>query len=163
MVSDIDLDLVELRCRLRGWEYERTHAHPGDSDWSLALDIDTPEGRVWCRDDGERGGFNCGLLDPVLFTPRLTLADIIAAPGEGWCSATMALTSIRRDGALVFHCMSWRQSAEEISPHVRLDVYLSGSTTPPLYAPGLTTPELLAAHRAVSDLLVRLGEVHNAK
>ena len=44
--------------------------------------------------------------------------------------------------------------------HVRLDIDLRGALKgPPLYAPQLTLPELLAAHRAVVNLLVRLGEV----
>lgn len=85
--------------------------------------------------------------------PRLTLADIVASPPDGW-EAEMWQRGITRfrwrpkyempDGALSHGaCVIWHR------------------TGLPTEAIGARETERAAAHRAVADLLVLLGEVES--
>lgn len=74
----VDLDLVELRAKLRGWECRRLK--PGSP--IERVDVVRPQRTLKVYRDGR---MTPGLgLYACLTRPRLTLADIVASPPEGW-------------------------------------------------------------------------------
>ena len=144
-MSDIDLELVELRCKLRGYEMERR------PDGSILITDESDADANGARYVASRGG-RAGdkwHAQPSMIAPRLTLADIIAAPGEGW---TVALKGVEVTE------LRWTGEGGPRTPDARVSVYPSGFVEVSARGGGGTL-RLLAAHRAVVDLLVRLGEV----
>jgi hypothetical protein len=139
MTTPIDLDLVELRCKLMGWRLFRYE-----------------DGTMYVR--GELGvcvaafyaGRWVGAEYALMERPRLTLADIIADPGEGWTGQCGAETWV----------MEWRTYVDAPSDPwlVRLQVDEAGRLSG-LLQYNLDTDWLIEAHRAVTDLLIKLAEV----
>jgi hypothetical protein len=81
MSTPIDLDLVELRCKLRDWYCWRRDV----STLEVTRNEDTAIHLAWtCYPLWPSGRRNDEAWAVALNKPRLTLADIIADPGEGW-------------------------------------------------------------------------------
>lgn len=83
MSDPIDLDLVELRAKVRGWP-----VLPGEDE----LCVETPHGDVWVQADGtaysvfasaDSRGPRCPVI-ALLTAPRWTLARLLDSPPEGW-------------------------------------------------------------------------------
>lgn len=142
-MSNIDLDLVEMRCKLRGWRFERTFSdHDESAPWTCALEIMTPDGHMYVRDDGEYGGDDAGTEkhELIITRPRLTLADIVASPPEGWTARPWERTR-------------WTRFEHEVA-----EVWFDGGKVE-CHTMQNDCAQALAAHRAVAELLVLLGEV----
>lgn len=143
--TPIDPDLVELRCKLRGWQCERAMkpacAYP-DGDLHDTLVAFTPNGRMWFRaDDWGGDDFSNQCYESDMAAPRLTLADIIADPGEGWTARVLSDDLARFDHA---DATVWFGAPTE--------VLIDDNRSEDL-------PRMIAAARAVTDLLIRLAEV----
>ena len=69
----IDLDLVELRCRLRGWA-----VLPGYGE----VCVKRPEGDLWLRLDADPTTLRGDAA--MLALPRWTLDRLMSDPPEGW-------------------------------------------------------------------------------
>jgi hypothetical protein len=147
-MSTIDLDLVELRCKLRKWSYartddavsvwpnERTHAAYRAGETQPVWGSGRPQQEDWAVE---------------LTRPRLTLADIIADPGEGW--------HVVRHPEPAYWGFGW---GPEPDLHAVVDVDDAGRLMEsPTYSETLSLAEMVAAHRAVTDLLVKLAEVES--
>jgi len=158
MSTPIDLDLVELRCKLRGWHCERYDSEP------KSVLARTPRGSNILVHEIASGGSWWGKHDTpyrqrvytedkaLLTHPRLTLADIIADPGEGWTAAV--------DDDEGGHRFEWR--AEYGTYFLMRGATVSrGSDGDVSDAIGCSAQgaERIAAHRAVTDLLIKLAEV----
>lgn len=144
-----DLDLVKERCAIRNYPF-REGAYRG-RPW---LDIGNTV-RVWVNEDNSLSSTHTkvGWVEDLL-RPRLTIADIIANPGEGWT----ATSECEGHGAL-FH----RRNA---SGHIlALIGWLGGKVTNDWcatahsYRQPMKIAERIAAHRAVTDLLIKLAEI----
>lgn len=83
-IHGVDLDLVELRCKVRGWSCERVwaDAESGQSEWAYALEITTPEGYLAIRDDGACEGALA--YAQSLTAPRWTIDRLLQHPPDGW-------------------------------------------------------------------------------
>lgn len=150
----IDLDLVELRCKLRGWQCFRQRE-------GERLHVTSPIGvtatifnGVWKWGGEDVGDVSIGDFRQILTAPRLTLAAIIADPGEGWTA-----TSEYEGRGAMFH----RRNA---SGHIlALIGWLGGKVTNDwcaishIYRQPMKIAERINCHRAVTDLLVKLAEV----
>lgn len=139
-----DLDLVELRCRLRGWE------------WSLSGLCVRHKGRTIVWHERHRGW--CGDPDALaaLTRPRLTLADLVASPPEGWTSEP-----INDSGARMFGWGTVPGNPDNgVSTYAAVvGIHNDGRLIEPPEYLTRDYEQLLAAHRAVAELLVLLGEV----
>lgn len=134
-MSAIDLDLVELRCKLRGWSCERLRqGRPIER-----VDVHRPQKTYRLYRDGR---LTPGLgLVTSLTRPRLTLADIVSSPPEGWEARVVSDDLARFD-------------------HADATVWF-GSPTEALIDDNRSEDlqRMAAAARAVAELLVMLGEV----
>ncbi len=132
MSDKVDLDLVELRAKLRGWRVERNDAfvYVYDSDARVA---------TFPRKSG--GGW--GVQSNPLTRPRLTLADIVAHPPEGWW----------HDGA------AFRWGEQIGGSNNTMMAVVDAKTSNVAVARGLGVAYEAAAHRAIAALLVLPGEV----
>jgi len=140
MSDVIGLDLVELRAKLRGWPYEWVY------EPSLGLRIDVL-GPMHLLSFTRAWRYVYAYPDyAALLRPRLTLADIVAHPPERWDCAPIGV-----DGRCVFSQRFGNGSVE---------VYIGGSGPSRLMLLGdMSVLDSLAAHQAIADLLVLLGEV----
>ena len=74
MSEPINLDLVELRAKLRGWECERR---------ANRLNVWGPAGWIWF-DSWAYGGDAVAKHGPLLTAPHWTLERLLSEPPEGW-------------------------------------------------------------------------------
>ena len=154
MTDTIDLDLVELRCKLRGWGYCYPPEEGGEAILVWPNNYTTAffrAGEEWPR-WAAQGRPQNEAWALALLAPRLTLYAILAAPGEGWSGSCAAETYV----------LAWSPAARAGlgGGDARVHVDETGRVAePPRYPYGLTTTELIDAHLAAADLLVRLGEV----
>lgn len=141
----IDFDLVELRCKLRGWKCVRP-SHGGVEIYDrrrrkIAVGLESWSGV-------ERKVFN---------RPRLTLADIVANPPEGWKLEEVVDSSLDAFGFCRFEWRARYDMPDQSLSHGACVVrYEDGRTAEAI---GAVETERVAAHRAVADLLVLLAEV----
>ncbi len=114
-IHAVNSDLVELRCKLRGWTLE-----------------------------AESIGLPTGDIHAIWHAPRMTLADIVADPGQGWRveRVNAGLVRFHFDDALI--SVEWRKGRIH-------ETWLRTWA--------LNMDQRLAAHRAVTGLLIKLGEV----
>ncbi len=151
MSDVIGLDLVELRAKLRGWHVERRASEHGTEEVYVARRDIEQSCTYWIGQDHYRGGpaLRRTYAWPwaiELTRPRLTLADIVAHPPERWDCAPIGV-----DGRCVFSQRFGNGSVE---------VYIGGSGPSRLMLLGdMSVLDSLAAHQAIADLLVLLGEV----
>lgn len=138
-MSAIDLDLVELRCRLRGWRCERNDAfvYAYDGDARMATFPVQGKGGVY------------GIQAHVFDRPRLTLADIVASPPEGWTASRIIGCTLD---------WFWSPPGGGAGCVVRINGPRADGQ-PTFYMDDFEGR--IAAHRAVAELLVLLGEVES--
>jgi len=141
-----DLDLIALRARLRGW------AIPDEDNHGDEFVIITPGGEVTVTHGWPISEWSSSARPyaNILTAPRLTLADIIADPGEGW-------RVVRQIWTDAFTGFGW---SSDKGLHAVVDVDDRGEVMKdPWYCTGISKSERIAAHRAVTDLLIKLAEV----
>ncbi len=148
----IDLALIELRCRLRGWRLFRYKDGTIDIRGELGVYVANFYDGVWAGSEWK-----------LMESPRLTLAAIIADPGEGW--------TVRQDPGLhkPWH-FRWERGPfvpngagglSTISGILAIVTVKSAGwpVDDPQYRQNSSREEYVLAHRAVTELLIRLAEV----
>jgi len=145
MTTPIDLDLVELRCKLRDWDCWRRDV----STVQVTRHEDTAIFIVENCHPLWGSGRRCNEPWAVeLARPRLTLADIIADPGDGWevrdCAEDARFLWRRSGDPEVYGMVTVRRQPWTIHDGTR-------SQSP--------MGVRVDAYRAVVDLLVKLAEV----
>ena len=159
-MSNIDLDLVELRCKLRGWHCARRLTITGRDE----LCVTAPAGSAYVIDaNGCHRRSDTGVaIDEMLYRPRLTLADIIADPGEGWTCKVAYEGSThflwgKEDG--VFHWQGSYPGGKLWDANVTIGHHGPDGEVIDFIPTRVQGERRIAAHRAVTDLLVKLAEV----
>lgn len=76
MSKPVDIDLIELRCKLRGWECTR-----GGYGGVRSVTVSTPA--TWCAI--WESGVSLGETPAILTAPRWTLDRLLSDPPKGWC------------------------------------------------------------------------------
>lgn len=85
-MTTIDLDLVELRAKARGWRVERVREYLGGHQYVDHVSVYTPQGRIWADETGEWGN-DAVASEPhehIIAAPRWTLDRLLSEPPEGW-------------------------------------------------------------------------------
>jgi hypothetical protein len=144
MSEPIDLGLVELRCRLRGWA-----VLPGEGE----VCVERPEGDLWLSLDADptilRGDA------AMLALPRWTLDRLITHTPEGWTANWAAAGAVALD--------HWRDDTIEASVIIGResggDRMLITSDVGWHVVGAAAIARLADRHRAVSELLIILAEV----
>lgn len=152
MTTSIDLDLVELRCRIRGWTLVRAPAN-------------CPRPDAWTVRDGDgivvaSHGYTLDYARPtgtaLLTAPRWTLERLLSEPPEGWRVVPPA------DPDTAVHVLARGDDPE--ATRVALGFVDSHGLLVSANVPGAAVgPEGLARlaerHKAASELALILAEV----
>lgn len=156
-MNGIDLDLVDLRCKLRGWRCVRDVTARGEP----FVDVHTPQRSMTFFADGITG-YIPESVERILTRPRLTLEDIVASPPEGWRCVDRGTVNDDTPYPVWSWVMAEPDEPDHIGPSVEFArdgttrVWLARTS----YGAEWQRPDrLVVAHRAVADLLVLLGEV----
>ena len=150
MSEPIDLDLVEMRCRIRGWACERH---------SNRLHAWGPAGWVWF-DSWAYGGDAVAQYGPLLTAPRWTLDRLLSEPPEGWRVVDHVTPRRRYWQALLAWGESYSEHNHELScalgahPQSLLSVTVNQTC-----ASHADLARLAERHKAAAELALILAEV----
>lgn len=158
MTTPIDLDLVELRCRLRGWKCERFTEDGADyvsvecrygGEFVLGADGWVGRESGWDTPAHKR-------IEAMLLAPRWTLDRLLSEPPEGWRVVPPA------DPDTAVHVLAWGDDPEAVRVALGfVDTHgLLVSANVPGAAVGADGLARLAErHKAAAELALILAEV----
>lgn len=155
MTTPIDLDLVELRAKLRGW----TVLARGREK----IDIHTPAGSAELCSWGEIDCDEHTLAEhiPTLTAPRWTLERLLSVPPEGWRVAKAGIgRALKWGGPWLWGDDEWEDYEVACSVVVLPDparILLRTTVAPASGPEGLA--RLAERHKAAAELALILAEV----
>lgn len=165
MTTPIDLALVELRCKLRGWKSYRLNA--GEDGDTIAVECKYG-GLVGFDADGQRTyeeAWNTPAhkrIEALLTAPRWTLERLLSEPPEGWRFERCPCGNVGHPGWLHWGEEIRRPFDTQNALHeVTLEVVVgeSGVTTKPFVAASRHQGRLAEAFKAAAELALILAEV----
>lgn len=150
MTTPIDLELVELRCRLRGWPV--SYRYPAEGP-ATCLVLRQGGRLVWVRPGGATLRNGKSIDWPEVTAPRWTLERLISEPPEGWRAVS---------GAPYFpkeKLLEWGGSPHAPEMSMRILTKPKIDMDGVRWARPCTLARLAERHKAAAELALILAEV----
>lgn len=145
MSEPINLDLIELRCKLRGWECTR-----GGYGGVRSVTVSTPA--TWCA--MWESGVSLGEPPDILTAPRWTLEKLLSEPPKGWIGMTL-----KGDGPAGVLALGWNSKTEEREVTAVIFVGSSGPTVRLSVEHTDDLARFAERHRAAAELAIIIAEI----